>query len=1011
MPRPLAPVDAGLLDHGRSTFYRDEIKAVNESVAGQETGAVQPATVLASGYHSEGRAIMPFQENLILLPCHSLDDFPVYHTGEDAQSLLANWSALWHPFLLKDSGKLPSWQRVDDPPESCADLLLVVPTISLKNLPTGFTRRAAEEGGCLISEGTDRDAIARFAIEFATAGHPPELDCELVSDFFALGYCYLQIQLLTRHMRYSSNLDTLFFEAQAIAAANAVCDQQLDIAKEKLQACFDVLAEERDHFYPVDAFLLDLTLVASSTINQSLRAEIESPSPSNLLMSGRIAESIGAQDASLTEAMSRCLEDQRAALVGGEFEEIRSSLLTHEVIHHNLQRGISAYQKHFGVRPTVFGRRRFGLCASLPQLLVPLGFRGAVHSTLDEGRFPEGLPLKISWESSNAAAIDAYAKVPIDASKPETFLNLAVKMGEQMDMDHVATVCFAHWPGQQCIWYDDLRRATKYSGALGKFLTFHEFFEQASDPGFGDRFRAEQYRSPFLKQSVEHKEANPISSVVRFWYEQAAVRSARAVEFLNSSLKGTNTAAVDPQSWTSIIARSEQASLAANDAGASSQLDAAELEQSEVAHSISSALQKRVDAAVARFAEQLPREGEPRPGYLLVNPSSFARRVVGSYAKLETLPEQERPIYAASEVDGEKQVVADVPALGFTWIGSQKPKRPARKKSVPLAEEFLLRNEYCELVVDQTSGGIRSIHEYNERKNRISQQLAMRLRAALKDEEHDHYSRMVADEIKTVRASETSGQIVSRGKLLGDDEETVATFVQTMTIWRGSRIIEVDVLLEPTIELKAAPWESYFASRFAWKEEAADLWCGVNQQRQAATKKRIESPEYIEIECDEKRTTILTGGLPYHQKYKLNMLDSLLIVKGEKARRFRFGIAIDATHPTAAAEDFICPKTRIDQVAGAPQPTASSCLFHVDAKNVIATDWELQTEASESSVRLRLLETMGRDATARLQSFRSFKSGRVVDLLGNTVRECDIEQGRAIVPIEARQFVQVELQW
>ena len=35
------------------------------------------------------------QELIILLPCHSLEDFPLHHEGEDAEGLLASWTALW----------------------------------------------------------------------------------------------------------------------------------------------------------------------------------------------------------------------------------------------------------------------------------------------------------------------------------------------------------------------------------------------------------------------------------------------------------------------------------------------------------------------------------------------------------------------------------------------------------------------------------------------------------------------------------------------------------------------------------------------------------------------------------------------------------------------------------------------------------------------------------------------------------------------------------------------------
>ena len=49
---------------------------------------------------------MKYEELIILLPCHSLEDFPLYHEGEEAQGLLANWVALWHPALVAAAGAM-----------------------------------------------------------------------------------------------------------------------------------------------------------------------------------------------------------------------------------------------------------------------------------------------------------------------------------------------------------------------------------------------------------------------------------------------------------------------------------------------------------------------------------------------------------------------------------------------------------------------------------------------------------------------------------------------------------------------------------------------------------------------------------------------------------------------------------------------------------------------------------------------------------------------------------------
>ena len=76
-------------------------------------------------------------------------------------------------------------------------------------------------------------------------------------------------------MRYSSNLDETYFKDTAVAGGQWPPWKEIaTLAKEKLSACFSVLAEERDHYYPVDAFILDLNLTAATTLGASLANEL-----------------------------------------------------------------------------------------------------------------------------------------------------------------------------------------------------------------------------------------------------------------------------------------------------------------------------------------------------------------------------------------------------------------------------------------------------------------------------------------------------------------------------------------------------------------------------------------------------------------------------------------------------------------------------------------------------------------------------------------------------------------
>ncbi|MFV1964680.1 MAG: hypothetical protein ACC628_04610 [Pirellulaceae bacterium] len=434
---------------------------------------------------------MKFQELIILLPCHSLEDFPQHHEGDAADGLLACWTSLWHPALLAAADSAPVWHRSDDPPQDLSERLIVVPSVSESDLPTGFDRRAQEENAVVIRGERDRRSILSRALRELDGGDA-SVDKQRAEDFLALGFCFLQTQILTRQMRYSSSLDEVHFNSQLVAAAKAVVSGEVETGQEKLAACFDLLAEERDHYYAVDAFVLDVTLVAANTLGTALRKELETATAANVLLSGELLRTMADQDPETLAALKTALAEGRASLIGGEDVERCLPLMSCESILAELKRGQAVFESLLDRRVDVFGRRRFGLSPLLPQILSKLGYRAACHATMDAGRTPEGSQIKTRWEGVDGSALDALAKAPLDANQPEVFLSFGSKLGESMDMDHVATLWLAHWPGHASTWYEDLKRCAHYGTALGRFMAVDAYFEETYVPGHSDRFTADQ---------------------------------------------------------------------------------------------------------------------------------------------------------------------------------------------------------------------------------------------------------------------------------------------------------------------------------------------------------------------------------------------------------------------------------------------------------------------------------------------------------------------------------------
>jgi len=956
---------------------------------------------------------MKLQQLIVLLPCQSLESLSLERSGDEADQILASWTAMFHPGLLASTGDLPGWHRAEDPPQEVTDSLIVIPHCCEELLPEGWLAHAQNVAARVIRGLQDRQRIVALALELLE-GVCDSLSPELVADFFAAGFGQIQVELLTRQLRYMSNLDTESFRRRMVAAAQHAVDGDEASAREELHSAFDLLTEAREYYYPVETYLLDLTLVAPTTIDQSLRAELTAEGPTNLLICGAVLEQMAREDPACLAILKAAVEKGTVSIIGGEYEEQELPLLAVEGILDELRRGQAAYDSHLGQHPTVFGRRRFGLWPVLPQILQQLGFVGALHFSLDDGRFPTGNQSKIRWEGMDGTAVEALARVPINASLSEAFLSLPRRLGDTMDLDHASTLVFAHWPDRVCTWYRDLRRLLRFSPVLGRFVSVGDYFERTQLVGNQTRPKADEYRPPYLRQAVAKEQPDPISRWVRYYARRAVLDTLTAVTFLADLIGGLSV----PGSELDDLAR--QVDLARNN-----ELDLPRNNELHGNPTLDARLAAALGRAIGRFAAVLPRTESPaETGLLLVNPFSFSRQVLAETAELEQLPALTGPVRAGHVSPSGSQLIVDVPAMGFAWLGRSgetppppAPRKRTKKREEPaLAEENLLRNEFFELVICPKTGAIQGIHEYQLRGNRLGQQVAMRLvppansRCEVWDEQAlaEEYSKMVADEVSVTCAGPLVGEIASRGRLLDWDGNRVAAFRQRTRVRRGSRVVEIQLDLDIDRLPKPDPWNSYYAVRFAWPDETTQLCRSVNWACLPTDNRLLEAPHFIDLRSAKSRVTILTGGLPYHRRFGMRMLDTLLVVHGESRRSFRLGVAIGLGHPIQGALDFLAPKAMIAQ--NAPPPCSQyGWLFHVDARNVVATHWSpLLLGEQVVGYRTRLLEVEGRNTRVGIRSFRPVKAARKTDLRGADPKPLPAEDDRVTIDLPAYGWVQVE---
>ncbi len=879
----------------------------------------------------------------------------------------------------------------------------------------------------------------------------PTVDADLAADFLALGFTHYLIESITVGIRYMTTLDESALEQELLAAATAACSGDTAEARTRLQAAFDLLHSSLDYHYPSESHLMDLTLAASTTLGNGLRSQLVASgrtvwdglairptetqsapggdSACNLLISGQVLQEMAEREPATLAALRDALQRGAVSIVGGEFCELELPLLGPEAIRAQLEKGLSIYRKHLGSQPSVFGRRRFGMTPILPQILDHLRFTGVVHATLDDGSFPVGATGRLRWEGIDGTMLEALFRVPIDASRGDGFVRMPRALYGYNDLDNQTTLLFAHWPGKTSPWYEDLHRARRYTTALGSFITLPAYFEHSGMSGHTAAPKADEYRSPYLRQAVAAGQPDPISRWVRYSRQRMAAEAAQSIAALATLAGGKPSVCVDgllddideslatAADGNSLDRRLTDLHLVATfDFAQAIGARPAPVRQADHGYMVP---EPDIQQTGQAGKPDVLTASEAPAGLLVINPLSFSRRIYVDASALDSLPEAAGAVLRAAEESGRKSIVVEVPPLGYACVvpgGGPTSAAPAPRRfglfrpissrlaappaPPPMAELIasggaVLRNEFFELAIDPHTGAIRSIFDFHSRAPRLAQQVAMRLPGTAIDEEA--YSIMAADEIRVLAADLVQGEVLVRGRLLdrgpapgrvsaidprhlGQPRDRDGDRNRSPTP-AGGRPLEL--LLRGSIRLGARCGDTLS------RRESSDGRLGHGVSGIALV--RRDSGRAGTRHAPGRRTAILAAGLPYHRRRGLRKLDTLLLVRGETARRFRLGIALDAPQPMAAALDFAAPSPTTtmrkwsgergagsgepDVLLPAPSsqlPAPSAWLFHLDSRAVISTHWSpVVKDGSLSGFCVRLLETQGRHATIALRSFRA----------------------------------------
>jgi hypothetical protein len=150
--------------------------------------------------------------------------------------------------------------------------------------------------------------------------------------------------------------------------------------------------------------------------------------------------------------------------------------------------------------------------------------------------------------------------------------------------------------------------------------------------------------------------------------------------------------------------------------------------------------------------------------------------------------------------------------------------------------------------------------------------------------------------------------------------------------------------------------------------------------------------------------------LPYHRRASPSWLDTLLVVAGEECRQFRFALALDENYPMRTTLGLMTA----GHARRVPLPTEPNStrgwFLHVGANNIVATHIE-RLPSQSAAIRIRLLETEGRETHTTLTGYRPFTAARITDFRGHSTGVLSVVDGRVEIMIAAHHWIQIEAEW
>lgn len=884
--------------------------------------------------------------------------------NEDIGAFLNGLTALWHPAAARGAAGPPRVASPYDHEQPSPHHLYAVPDSPPLYLPDDWEERVRQAGAIAFRCTADRAATLdnlRAALRERDPDAAPLLDLppDRSAPFFGVGFGYAHVEALFEAMEHENVLATADLWADVQKAIAAVAGEDVEAWRGPLKSAAERLLAGREVLYPVGIHLIDLVLLDERPPGEPLPAD----HALTLVACGRLLERLAQDQPEWFATLRERVTHEQVEVTGGTYQEREDALLPLDSQLWNLRQGLAVTEKLLGQEPRIFARRRFAFHPRTPMLLQNVGLGRAILLAFDDAVLPSHRTPVISWPSPDGKQVEAFTRAPHAADSPQTFFHVAHHLHKTIMQDHAATFVLLHTGAADAPWYHDWLTLSRLAPVLGDWTTLSRYMTAVMAGEYTAAANADDFHGDYLSERTGARLPAPVSAFARHARLRRRIDSAWTLAALLRALAGRNDASQLDTRLTEMEDRLEQRAP-----------DLAPVADGGDTEAALTALEG--DAAAALAARLTARAAKDRPGYLVLNPCSYARRVALELDDVAGPLPVAPPIRAAQFSGGSAKLVVDVPALGFAWLPRQGPPgTPPPVAKMKLADQKTVRNEFFEAEIDHATGGLRAFRDPRTRTSRLAQQLVF-----------NPGSTMKARRLEVVSTGPALGEVITEGMLLDAQEQELATFRQRFRAWLGRPILELRIEITPKHAPQGYPWHAYYGARLAWGDERATLLRGCQGLGYVTTHTRPETPDYLELRAGRETTAIFPCGLPFHQRHGGRMVDVILAPEGETATAFDLAFGLDRELLMPTAQGLVTPVPVVPTVKGPPHVGATGWLFHLDMPNLLLLNMKPAADGVDAVV-ARLLECAGRTAYTELRCVRDPQRAMLLDAKGQIQME------------------------